>query len=74
MPSPRSPPIPPPVYRVSIKGLGTFTEGKPLVLAVKPADGSASFDVKVNHSFNGEQIEWFKAGSALNLMKKANAA
>lgn len=55
--------------RVSIKGLDTFAEGKPLVLLVKPADGSASFDVPVNHTFNSEQIEWFKAGSALNLMK-----
>lgn len=59
--------------RVAIKGLGSFTEGKPLTLEVTPANGSASFDITVNHTFNGEQIEWFKAGSALNLMKQANA-
>ncbi|CAM9718845.1 unnamed protein product, partial [Laminaria digitata] len=60
--------------RVSIKGLGTFSEGKPLRLEVKPSDGSAAFEIQVNHTFNSEQIDWFKAGSALNLMKQANAA
>lgn len=60
--------------RVSIKGLGSFSEGTPLAIEVKPADGSASFDIKVNHTFNSEQIEWFKAGSALNLMKQGGAS
>ncbi|CAM9798476.1 unnamed protein product [Ectocarpus sp. 12 AP-2014] len=60
--------------KVSIKGLGTFSEGKPLTLEVKPADGGAPFDIQVNHTFNAEQIEWFKAGSALNLMKATNAS
>lgn len=59
---------------MSIKGLGTFSEGKPLALEVKPADGGAPFDIQVNHTFNAEQIEWFKAGSALNLMKATNAS
>lgn len=59
--------------RVSIKGLSSFSEGTPLSLEVKPADGSAPFEIQVNHTFNSEQIEWFKAGSALNLMKQANA-
>jgi hypothetical protein len=30
--------------------------------------------VKLNHTFNEEQIEWFKAGSALNFMKAKLAA
>ncbi|CAM9389607.1 unnamed protein product [Choristocarpus tenellus] len=55
--------------KVGIKGLGTFAEGVPLVMEVKPGDGSPAFDVTVNHTCNAEQIEWFKAGSALNLMK-----
>ncbi|CAM9994082.1 unnamed protein product, partial [Sphacelaria rigidula] len=59
--------------KVSIKGLGTFSEGKPLTLEVTPAAGGSTFDIRVNHTFNSEQIEWFKAGSALNLMKEANA-
>lgn len=60
--------------RVSIKGLDTFSEGKPLTLQVKPAGGGDAFDIQVNHTFNEEQIDWFKAGSALNLMKTNNAA
>lgn len=39
-------------------------------LVVKPASGKPSFEVKVNHTFNEEQIQWFKAGSALNLMRQ----
>lgn len=77
--SQHAPVLPPPptaslFCRVSIKGLGTFSEGKPLSLQVKPAGGGAAFDIQVNHTFNEEQIDWFKAGSALNLMKTNNAA
>ncbi|EHL02538.1 putative Aconitate hydratase, mitochondrial [Glarea lozoyensis 74030] len=47
--------------------------GKPMTLKVHPADGGAAFDVKLSHTFNAPQIEWFKNGSALNTMAKANA-
>jgi aconitate hydratase len=60
--------------KVAILGLKDFQPGKPLTLRVSPASGAAAFDVTVNHTFNEEQIEWFKHGSALNLMKKVNAA
>jgi len=53
--------------RVSILGLATFAPGKPLTLLLKHADGSSE-QVQVNHSFNENQIGWFKAGSALNLI------
>ncbi|RMZ11849.1 hypothetical protein D0862_02852 [Hortaea werneckii] len=43
--------------------------GKPVTLKVHPANGSA-YDVKLNHTFNESQIEWFKNGSALNTMAK----
>lgn len=57
--------------RIDIIGLkDNFKPGQPLTLRVHPANGDSSFDVKVNHTFNEEQIEWFKAGSALNFMKK----
>jgi aconitate hydratase len=56
--------------RVSIVGLKDFAPGKPLTLRVHPHDGRAAFDVQVNHTFNEEQISWFKAGSALNRMKE----
>ncbi|KAI9996123.1 hypothetical protein PInf_013304 [Phytophthora infestans] len=59
--------------KVAILGLKAFTPGKPLTLRVTPASGEAPFDITVNHTFNEEQIAWFKNGSALNLMKKTNA-
>lgn len=47
-----------------------FAPGKPLTLQITHADGSKE-PIKVNHSYNKPQIEWFKAGSALNLIKKS---
>ncbi|KAI3396027.1 hypothetical protein diail_523 [Diaporthe ilicicola] len=45
--------------------------GKPLTMVVKPKDGKP-FEVELSHTFNAGQIEWFKNGSALNTMAKAN--
>ncbi|MER3524704.1 MAG: aconitate hydratase [Ignavibacteria bacterium] len=53
--------------RVSIVGLKTFAPGKPLRMILKHSDGSVD-EILLNHSFNENQIEWFKAGSALNLI------
>jgi len=47
--------------------------GTPLVATVHPKSGE-SFEVKLNHTFNDAQIEWFKNGSALNTMAKASKA
>ncbi|EMD97536.1 hypothetical protein COCC4DRAFT_148056 [Bipolaris maydis ATCC 48331] len=44
--------------------------GKPLTMTVHPADGSKPFEIKLSHTFNEGQIEWFKNGSALNTMAK----
>jgi len=44
-----------------------FAPGKPVTMRVHKASGG-TFDVALNHTFNEGQIEWFKAGSALNLM------
>merc|ERR1712084_12156 len=55
--------------RISILGLSDLREGVPLDVRVVPGNGSSAFEIKANHTFNPEQIEWFKAGSALNLMK-----
>jgi aconitate hydratase len=49
--------------------LSEFTEGKPLHLTIKHSDGKIEI-IKLNHSFNNQQIEWFNAGSALNLISK----
>ena len=48
--------------------LAEFAPGKPLTLEVIHADGSKD-ELTVNHTYNEGQIEWFKAGSALNLIK-----
>jgi len=49
-----------------------FTPGKALTINVKHADGSEE-TIMANHTYNAGQIEWFKYGSALNLIKKENA-
>jgi len=56
-----------PSDKVSILGLDSFSPGKNLTLLAKHADGSTD-EISLAHSFNEGQIEWFKAGSALNLM------
>ncbi|MCO5229898.1 MAG: aconitate hydratase [Chitinophagales bacterium] len=54
---------------IDITGLDSFAPGKNLTITLNHADGSSeSFDVA--HSYNDQQIEWFKAGSALNLIKQ----
>ena len=55
--------------RVSILGLTTFAPGVPLILVAQHKDGSQD-RITLNHTFNEGQIEWFKAGSALNLMAR----
>lgn len=54
---------------ISIHGLTEFSPGNLLTIELDHADGTGeSFQVK--HSYNESQIEWFKAGSALNLIRK----
>jgi len=49
-----------------------FAPDKQLTVEVVHADGSKD-TIKLNHTYNEQQIEWFKAGSALNLIKQQNA-
>ena len=53
--------------------LKDFAPGKQLTIEVVHADGSKD-SFLTNHTYNEQQIEWFKEGSALNLIKKHNAA
>jgi len=53
--------------------LKDFAPGKLLTIEVVHADGSID-TIKANHTYNEAQIEWFKAGSALNLIKEQNSA
>jgi len=57
-----------PEDKLSITGLSTFAPGVPLSVVVKKP-GGVTLNVTVNHTFNADQIEWFKAGSALNKIK-----
>src|SRR5690349_3870316 len=52
-----------------IVGLTSFAPEKPLTLVLHHNDGSKE-SISVNHTYNANQIEWFKAGSALNVMGK----
>ncbi len=51
--------------------LKDFAPGKSLTILAKHADGSED-TIITNHTYNAGQIEWFKAGSALNLIKRQN--
>lgn len=54
--------------RFDITGLTTFTPGTPLTLVIHHSNGNSE-EIKVNHSYNAQQIEWFKAGGALNIIR-----
>ena len=51
--------------------LATFSEGKQLTLEIVHMNGTTE-TIMLNHTYNEPQIDWFKAGSALNLIRKQN--
>lgn len=53
---------------IEITGLTSFAPGKQLTIALNHEDGSKD-EFNVNHSYNAQQIEWFKAGGALNIIR-----
>ncbi|AFN74744.1 aconitate hydratase [Melioribacter roseus P3M-2] len=57
--------------RISIVGLKELSPEKPVKMIVKHKDGSQD-EIMLNHSLSAGQIEWFKAGSALNLIAEKN--
>ena len=57
---------------INFLDLNAFSPGKTLNIEFVHADGSKD-TIEVNHTYNDSQIEWFKEGSALNLIKKQNA-
>jgi aconitate hydratase len=57
--------------RIDIVGIKTLAPGKPLQAVLHHADGTSE-EIVVNHTLNQNQIDWFKAGSALNLIRKNN--
>ncbi len=58
---------------IDINGLVNFAPGKALEMVLHHADGSQE-TLLVNHSYNQQQIDWFKAGAALNIIRKEFAA
>ena len=48
-----------------------FSPGKQISIEIVHSDGSKDL-IKADHTYNAQQIEWYKEGSALNLIKKAN--
>ena len=55
---------------VDLTGLGSFAPNKPLKLILRHADGTRD-EIQAGHTYNENQIGWFKAGSALNLIRQS---
>jgi len=53
---------------IDILGLPNFAPGQPLTVELNHADGTKDLIV-VNHTYNAQQIEWFRAGGALNVIR-----
>jgi aconitate hydratase len=53
---------------IDINGLHEFAPGKQLSICLNHANGSNE-TIMVNHTYNQQQIEWFKAGGALNIIR-----
>ena len=54
---------------IDIVGLTTFAPNQKLTLVLHHNDGTQD-EIKVNHSYNEQQIEWFKEGAALNIIRR----
>jgi aconitate hydratase len=54
---------------IDIIGLETFAPGKPLTVVLHHANSSTE-SIEVNHTYNEQQIQWFRDGGALNLIRK----
>ncbi|ULB33030.1 MULTISPECIES: aconitate hydratase [Proteiniphilum] len=57
--------------KISVKGLKEFAPGKNMMIELLHADGTKD-NFEASHTYNKQQIEWFKAGSALNAMRRNN--
>ena len=56
--------------RVSLVGLASLAPGKPVECRVRHTNGEVE-TLWLNHTFSTSQLEWFRAGSALNVVHKA---
>jgi aconitate hydratase len=53
---------------IDILGLTSFAEGSPVTMVLHHSDGTID-EILLNHTYNAQQIEWFKAGGALNVIR-----
>lgn len=53
---------------IDIKGLATFAPNTPLTIVLNHDDGTSQ-EILANHTYNEQQVEWFKAGGALNIIR-----
>jgi aconitate hydratase len=56
--------------KIDFIGLGKFETSSQVTIALNHSDGTKE-EFQANHSYNQSQIEWFKAGSALNIIRKS---
>ena len=54
--------------RISVVGLDDLAPGRPVTVKVRKPSGD-TFSFEANHTFSDDQVEWFKAGSALNIIR-----
>ena len=54
--------------KISLKELSNFSEKKPIECIIEHVDGIKE-EILLNHSYNTAQIQWFKAGSAMNVLR-----
>jgi len=54
---------------IDINGLTEFAPNKKLSMVLHHSDGTSD-TIQVNHSYNEQQIEWFKEGAALNIIRR----
>jgi len=57
---------------IDLIGLTNFAPDQPLTMVLNHKDGSSD-SITCNHTYNAQQIEWFKAGGALNIIRKSVA-
>ena len=56
--------------KIDVTGLDKFKAGSKVTVTLNHSDGTKE-EFQANHSYNQSQIEWFKAGSALNIIRKS---
>ena len=55
--------------RIAVRGLADLAPGRPVTVEVTPPSGG-TWSFEANHTFSEDQVEWFRAGSALNIVRQ----